>query len=66
MSIEKKDGNKQVSIEVGKMLTFYSSVISTVPEFFKKNILVNQNYRSINCSVMTAPVVINLCYSLWL
>lgn len=34
MSIEKKDGNKQVSIEVGKMLTFYSSVISTVPEFF--------------------------------
>lgn len=34
MSIEKKDGNKQVSIEVGKMLTFYSSVINTVPEFF--------------------------------
>lgn len=52
-------------MEVGKMLNFHSSVIRTAPDL-KKNILINQNYGSINCSIMTAPVVINLCYCLQL
>ena len=65
MSTEKKDDNTQFSVEATEMLNFHFSVISTAPAL-KKNILVNQNYGSINCSIMMAPAVINLSYRLQL
>lgn len=59
LSTEKK-GDRQVSVGVGEMLNFHSSVISTTPAL-NICILDHQNYGSINCSTMTAPAVVNLC-----